>query len=512
MKKTKLFSLVLAVVLITSSAVFASSSDVTVFVNGNKVDFTANPELINDRTFAPVREVYESFGADVTWDEETRSVYVDFDQEAKQQVPRNVIVMVGDGMGLGQMEVARLFEHGKDGNLFMQSLPNVALMQTYSADNMVTDSAAAATAMATGVKTNNGAIGVDAEGNEVKSITDLFQNAGKEIGMISTNTVYDATPASFSASTASRSASAEIAKQLLDSDYDIILGGGAKYFGPEKQDGVDLVEEFKSKGYAFASTRDELAEIKDADKILGLFHDSYMNYVADRDDYESQEPTLVEMTEKALEVLTDNENGFFLMVEGARIDHAAHAADVTCVWKETVEFDYTVEKVVNWAKEDGETLVVVLADHETMGFSASEPMDIEGLKGVEVSGEYMALQLVKNEEGNGYTPESVKEVVKTYANIELTDEQVDQFNKDVLDADGNLMLEYQVGQEIGSIIAAHYKAGVMSRDVRAESATGGHSGNMVPVFSYGVGAEDFEGVLNNTDIPNILANIMGYEW
>jgi len=414
-------------------------------------------------------------------------------------------------MGLGQMEIARLFEYGKEGKLYMQTLPNVALMQTYSADNFATDSAAAATAMATGVKTNNGAIGVDAQGNEVTSVTDLFKNAGKEIGLVSTNTVFDATPAGFATSTQSRSASSEIARQLLDSEYDVILGGGLNYFGPGKQDGVNLVEKFKEKGYAYASNRDELSQIEDADKVLGLFHDSYMNYIADREENNSLEPTLMEMTSKALEVLTENENGFFLMVEGARIDHAAHAADITSVWKETIEFDKSVEQVVEWAKKDGETLVVVLADHETMGFAAAEPMDIEGLKKIEVSGEYMALQLVKNEAGNGYTPESIKEVLKTYANIELTDEEVAEFNKNVLKTDGSLMYDYQVGQEVGSIVAAYYNAGLMSRDVRALSETGGHSGNMVPVFAFGVGGELFEGVLDNTDIAYILSDLMGYK-
>jgi len=234
-----------------------------------------------------------------------------------------------------------------------------------------------------------------------------------------------------------------------------------------------------------------------------------MNYVADREENNSLEPTLMAMTDKALEVLEKNENGFFLMVEGARIDPAAHAADVTGVWRETIEFDKSVEKVVEWAKKDGETLVLVLTDHETMGFAAAEPMDIEGLKKVEVSGEYMALQLVKNEAGNGFTPESVKEVLKTYANIDLTNEQVVEFNKNVLNPDGSLMLEYQIGQEVGSIIAAHYNAGLMSRDVRALSKTGGHSGNMVPVFAFGVGAERFEGVLNNTDIAHMLSDLMG---
>lgn len=434
------------------------------------------------------------------------------DKTEGQREIKNVIVMVGDGMGVGQLEVARLFEHGRVGKLFMQTLPNVALMQTYSADNMVTDSAAAGTAMATGVKTGNGMVGVDENGLKVDSILDLFKANGSKVGVISTNTVVDATPAAFTASVDSRSDNAAIAREMLESDYDVLLGGGSKYFSPKKQDGVDLVEKFKEKGYTYASNRDELNKVKDADKLLGLFHPSYMNYKADREETNSNEPTLVEMQDKALEVLDKSKDGFFLMVEGARIDHAAHAADVTGVWKETIEFDNAVKKAVDFAKKDKETLVIVLADHETMGFAASEVMDIEALKEIEVSPEYMAGKLVENEEGTGYTTESVKEVFKTYANIELTDEEVAKFNGSIVNEDdGSLYYAYKVGWEIGSIIADKYNAGVMSASVRAKSDTGGHSGNMVPVFSYGPGSENFEGVLNNTDISKMISDIMKFE-
>ncbi|SEM71162.1 alkaline phosphatase [Mesobacillus persicus] len=422
-----------------------------------------------------------------------------------QKAPKNVIVMVGDGMGLGQMEVARLLEYGKTGELHMEQLDNVALLKTYSADNFVTDSGAAGTAIATSVKTNNESIGVDANGNPVDSILDLFQANGKKTGLISTNTVYDATPAAFGSSVSNRwEGSAAIARQLYDSNIDVLLGGGASNFTPEKQEGVDYVEKFREDGYAFATTKEELNKVGTPDKLLGLFHPSYMNYKLDVEETNSQEPTLNEMTAKALDVLSKGKNGFFLMVEGARIDHAAHAADVTGVWKETIEFDNTVKDVVEWAKGRKDTLIVVLADHETMGFSAAETMDIEALKNIEVSPEYMAGQLVKDANGE-FAAESVKSVFKEYANINLTDEDVAEFTQNLKDNEGKVYPQHKIGWEIGSVIAKAYKVGVMDREIRAEGSTGGHTGNMVPVFATGVGSERFEGVLDNTDISKLIA-------
>jgi alkaline phosphatase len=431
--------------------------------------------------------------------------------------PKNVIVMVGDGMGLGQMEVARLFEHGKEGELFMETLPNVALSRTYSADNMVTDSAAAGTAIANGEKTNNGMLGVSPDGDELTSIIDIFKEQGKTVGVVSTNTVTDATPAGFIAKVESRSGQDEIARQLFEGKYDIALGGGESYFEPDAQDGADLLASFEEEGYEIVRTRDELENFEpdSESKLLGLFHPSFMNYVGDREANDSKEPTLVEMAETAIKTASKNEDGFFLMIEGARIDHVSHAADFGGIWRETIEFDQAVEHAVNWAEEDGDTLVVVLADHETMGIAASEEMDIDGLKEIGVSPEYMASQLEIDEATNNYTSDSIRAVFKEYANIDISDEDVEQFQANVLDPDdpeGRPVLLHIVGWEIGSIIADHYRGGAMNRQIRAESDTGGHTANMVPVFSYGVAAEQFEGVLDNTEIPRMIAEISRYEF
>lgn len=425
---------------------------------------------------------------------------------------KNIIMMIGDGMGVGQIELARLFEYGIKGRLFMQSLPNVALMQTYSSNNFVTDSAAAGTALATGTKTQNGMVGVTPEGEEVDSILDLFQEKGAKVGVISNNTVVDATPAAYTASVAARSSGNLIAQQMLENEYDVLLGGGARYFTADENDGVDLVEEFRKKGYAFVDDQDELAALDDAEKVLGLFHPEYMNYKQDLEEMDSNEPSLMEMQDKALDILSQSDDGFFLMVEGALIDHASHAADVPGVWKETIEFDKTVQEAVEWAEKDGETLVVVLADHETMGLAAAEPMDIDALKQIKVSPEYMAAQLKAVEGGTGYTKESVKDVFKTHASIDLTDEEVDEFNRSIVsEEDNSLYAPYKIGWEIGSIIAAEHHVGVMSPEVRALSDTGGHTGNMVPVFAYGPKSEQFEGILDNIDIAKLLSDIMDFD-
>lgn len=323
--------------------------------------------------------------------------YVDHSSNAMKvsEAPRNVILLIGDGMGLGQMEIARLFEHGRNGRLFLETLPNVALAHTYSANNNVTDSAAGGTALATGQKTKNEMIGVTKNGQETNSILDLCQLHEKKVGVISTNTVTDATPAAFTASVSNRwSGQPEIARQQLEHKIDVILGGGSRFFEEKHQKGIDLITKFQDNGYTYVKNRTELKEAE-GDRLLGLFHSSYMSFKLDREELASEEPSLTEMTKKGIEVLAKGKNGFFLMVEGARIDHASHSSDFTSIWKETIEFDQAVKFAVEWAKEDKNTLVVVVADHETMGLSVPEALDIKALKKIKVSPAYMATKLKK---------------------------------------------------------------------------------------------------------------------
>ncbi|GKU81149.1 alkaline phosphatase [Niallia sp. NCCP-28] len=429
---------------------------------------------------------------------------------APKDGPKNIILLIGDGMGLGQMEIARLFEYGKKGHLYIETLPYTALAHTYSANNRVTDSAAGGTALAIGEKTKNEMIGVTANGKEKKSILDLFKNHLYKTGIVTTNSVTDATPASFTASVKNRWEDQHaIAKQQLQTKVDVIMGGGLSYFGANEKGDTNLINQYKKAGYQFVATKQELQHAK-SDKILGLFGPKHLNFKLDRNKLHSQEPTLTEMTAKTIETLSKNSKGFFAMIEGARIDHASHASDLTSIWKETIEFDNTVKYCVEWAKKHPDTLIVVAADHETMGISSSEPMDIKALKQISVTPHYMASQLQKNKSGIGYTNQSIRKVFKQYAHMTLTNRDIALFQSDIKNDRNQVYPDQQIAWEIGNRIAKHYHAGSLDRSTEKLSTTGGHTSNMIAVFAYGKGANQFHGVMDNTDIPKILAELMGF--
>lgn len=424
--------------------------------------------------------------------------------------PKNVILLIGDGMGIGQMEIARLFEHGLEGRLFIETLPYTAIVHTSSSNNRVTDSAAGGTALAIGQKTNNGMIGITPNGKNKDSILDSFKKDGKKTAIITTNSVTDATPASFTASVNNRWADQEeIAKQQLSNKVDIIMGGGKKYFTRPDKRGIDLIDAYKNSGYTYISTADQLAKTN-ADKILGLFGETHLNFQLDRNYQKTAEPSLQEMTKKALDVLSKDEEGFFAMIEGGRIDHASHSSDITGIWKETIAFDEVVKYCVEWANKRKDTLVVVAADHETMGVSATEAMDIKALKKIAVSPHYMAQQLKKKKTSNNYTKKSIRKVFKDYAAINLSKEELTQLQTNQMPKQGQVYREQQIDWKIGAIIANHYHAGILQSPIQQLSSTGGHTSNMIVVFASGNGAEEFHGVLDNTDIPKKIASIMGY--
>lgn len=427
---------------------------------------------------------------------------------AAQAEVKNVILMIGDGLGIGQIDMTRYMAGGKDHELELMKLPNIGLMMTSSKEG-VTDSAAAGTAMATGHKVYNGAVGMNKNGAELDSVLDFAEVRNKATGIISTNTVTDATPAAFTASVKDRGMGGEIAKQILNNDVEVILGGGREDF-MEAEAGEDLIAKAKKMGYQYVSDKEQLKRVITMNgKVLGLFNKSYMNYIQDRDEVDSQEPSLLEMTTKAIDVLSEDEDGFFLMAEGARIDHAAHAADVPGVVAETLDFDASVKYAVDWAKENGDTMVVVVADHETLGFSVTEPINKEALMNIKVSPEYMAGKLEEIESGNAYTIDSIQRVFKKYANISLTKAEAKEFNSNIVNEDdGSLYYQYKVGWQIGSVIAAKNNVGVVSADVRSKSDTGGHTLNSVPIFAFGEGSEVFNDMMQNTEFYKLLFDSM----
>ncbi|MEI2401108.1 alkaline phosphatase, partial [Paenibacillus phytohabitans] len=261
--------------------------------------------------------------------------------------------------------------------------------RTYSSNSEVTDSAAAGTAMATGVKTNNGMISTAPDGKELKTILEAAEEKGKSSGLVATSTITHATPAVFASHVASRSNEADIAPQLLENGVDVLLGGGKQYF-PDS-----LINEAEENGYQYVTNQDELENAKKADKLIGLFAEDGMAPELDRD--ETDQPSLAEMTESALDVLKKDKDGFFLMVEGSQIDWAGHDNDAAWAMKDSEAFELAVEKAVEFAKKDGNTLVVVAGDHDTGGMSVGGygkgDANLEVLRNVSATGDFMESKL-----------------------------------------------------------------------------------------------------------------------
>jgi len=307
---------------------------------------------------------------------------------------KNVILFVGDGMGAAQREAVRLATIGEKGNLAMDAMPYTGLIHT-SSTVPVTDSAAAATAFASGVKTYNGAIGVDANKKPVKTVMEYAKDAGKSTGVVTTSQVTDATGAAFGAHVEDRSKQSDIALQFLTkSKIDVILGGGEDFWYPagnpgkfqdepaedpsEKSKGTqgNLVERAKKLGYNYVTTKNDLQKAKGG-KLLGLFSNEEMFQQKPEGQGDIYNPvvSLEEMTKKAIDTLSSNKKGFFLMVEEEGTDEFAHQNNAKMTIKSGYELDKAVKVAKEFARKNPDTLVLVLADHETGGFSIEEVND-----------------------------------------------------------------------------------------------------------------------------------------
>jgi len=282
---------------------------------------------------------------------------------------KNIIFLIGDGMGISQIASARVKAFGADKRLNMEKMPITGLVETHSYNNLVTDSAAAATAMATGYKTNNGMVSVNPNGENLLTIFEAVKKVGYSTGLAVTSTVTHATPACFAAHVLSRNREGEIAPQLIENKVNVILGGGRKFFIPRsvtksaRKDSRDLIAEAKNNGYLFVKNKYEL-KLANKNYIIGLFELGPLTT-------KPPEPTLAEMTSKAIDILKKNDKGFFLIVEGSQIDWACHANNASDSIKQTLLFDEAVKVSLDFAAKERHTLVVVTADHETGGMAIS---------------------------------------------------------------------------------------------------------------------------------------------
>ncbi|MDD6042160.1 MAG: alkaline phosphatase [Eubacteriaceae bacterium] len=280
---------------------------------------------------------------------------------------KNIIFMIGDGMGPNQVTTAR---KQLNAALSMESMPISGTVCTDNILSQLTDSAAAGTALSTGIKTTNGTVAKDSDGNNVQTMLEYFAARNKLTGLVTTSYLLDATPATFGAHTLNRTNYTTIAKGFFDNDISVLLGGGTDEFSAtirdfETGENITLTNYAKQLGYKYVTDLSQLQGVKNG-KVLGLFAHHYMNYENVRP---ATEPSIADMTEKAISLLSENEDGFFLMVESGNIDHAGHANQLSFSVADTIAFSEAVQVALDFLAENPDTLIVVTADHETGGLT-----------------------------------------------------------------------------------------------------------------------------------------------
>jgi len=275
-----------------------------------------------------------------------------------QRKPKNVIFLIGDGLGLSQIYAGMIANGNK---LNLERCTHSGFSKTYSSDNFTTDSGAGGTALACGVKTKNGMIGMSPDSLPIQSILELSKQNKLATGIVTTCAVTHATPACYIAHEVNRNMYDEIAADYVNSNVDVFIGGGLKYF-EDRNDGRNLTNELKGKNYQIAYNLQDVKAVKTG-KLAGLLYDDQNPSMPERG------TMLPDATMSAIQILSTNKKGFFLIIEGSQIDWAGHDNNTGQLIKEVLDFDETVGQVLDFAQKDKNTLVIVTADHETGGFT-----------------------------------------------------------------------------------------------------------------------------------------------
>ena len=482
---------------------------------------------------------------------------------------KNVILCIGDGMGYQAVSLLMTHEKARLLNGNGENVPGTGVFQKLMATAptgfvktsplgfIVTDSAAAATAIACGKKTLPEVLGKDGQGNALKSVLKYAQEKGRKTGLVSTHCITDATPGAFYANVTSRNEQDVIASQLIESGVDVALGGGLKYFIPQdddissyskimsdsikadsgyggasgRRDNVNLVEEAKLKGYEFVLDKDELAKAKVGKdgKLLGLFSSHHMSFDLDRRNFDTWQPSLDGMTQKALSVLNKNDDGFFLMVEGASIDSAAHYNDAATMLGELQAFAAAVETCLEFARNHKDTLVVVTADHETgIPAFAYKKLRHEPRTQTFTNGDLWKEHYDMNEYTNALLldkqqisfvrllhranrdPQKLVQLMKEFTGYDYDLNRATITMADMPSRDS--AIDYNDPIYEFSTSGTIWQCGRLARTISPETgvtwASGHHGGTPVPIFAVGKGSSAVRGLHDNTWICHYLKSVI----
>ncbi|MFC3199726.1 alkaline phosphatase [Parapedobacter deserti] len=428
------------------------------------------------------------------------------------KLAKNIIFMVSDGMSSGTLSMANMLSERRDGrlcewiSLYQRGVVNRGLMDTASANSLVTDSAAASSSWGGGVRVNNGALNIAPDGSRPVPILQKFKAAGKAVGCVTSVPITHATPAGFCVNIGSRSAQAEIALMYHDLRFDVMMGGGTEFFSAEKRkDKQDVFGKFAASGYQVAKNRKEMLAIdsKGGDApILGVFHQDGLPYALDRENDETMKnstPSLAEMTGTAIRHLQKSRNGFVLQVEAGKVDWAAHANDTGGVLYDQLAFDETLATVLAFAEADGDTLVIVTTDHGNANpglFGATK--DFEKVFGFRHTNDWV-LQGIDRD----FTAAQVRERIEHAQGYAISANEAIQ------------LLAHYVTDRNEDGLYNPYKlpfadlAAIQQKYTAIAWASTGHSGDHVEVAAFGPGQELLKPFVRNTDMHNLLLEASG---
>ncbi len=437
---------------------------------------------------------------------------------AAATAPKNIIILFADGIGTAHVEITRLYNrHVHNGGLTITDVimrqGSLGLMTSHSVEALVTDSAAAGSAMFTGVKTTIGTISMTPDGRPVRTAAEAARAAGKRVGIVTTATVHDASPAAFSVHTKSRWDSQAIVDQYLQLGLDVILGGGRDFFLPtgtgegKRKDGRDIIAAFRGQGYGYAATPSELKAAA-AKKLLGLFAWEDMAFEIDRDP--QVEPSIRDMTEAALRTLAqDSPNGFVVLLETENTDTASHHNDIAALIHAVREFDAAVKVAYDfYSRAPNETLLIVTSDHETGGLSltyALKEMTTSSSKRFDAGPEH--LKLVG---GITLSLQKAHKILAKKPDPAALDALVQKhFPGFTLDADlREAILQQKILERNCTSPTPCALGRMVSRKTGIYWGTSGHSAQPVFVAAVGPGSERFQGYMDNTEFGKALLGLL----
>jgi alkaline phosphatase len=417
---------------------------------------------------------------------------------------KNIIMLVSDGMSIGTLNMADLHSLrtlGKGTNwlgLYRDSKGTRALMDTASASSLVTDSAAASSSWGGGMRVRNGSLNVGMKGEKPQPILQKFKEKGKKVGCVTTVPITHATPAGFCVNIDDRDGQAAIADIYLKLKFDVMMGGGSKYFGAKRKDG-SILPKYLSAGFNLATNKQEMQSLNNAAPVIGLFAEDGMPYEIDRKNDPAllrSVPTLADMTVKAIELMKDHKEGFVLQVEGGKVDWAAHSNDLGGLIFDQLAFDEAVGKAIEFAEKDGETLIVITTDHGNAnpGLFYSDEANVKFDKLKEFkhsnswvlsqlsqnSSEKMVMDLIKEGQGIDFKQEDAKELLIHFKDIV----------KGELYNDHNLPF-YEFGR-------------IQSKYTDVQWAGMNHTGDYVELTMFGPGSENLKPFIKNYELHNFL--------